>query len=207
MRQRYYDPQLGRWLSADPIGFAGGLNLYTYVGNNPVTRVDPSGLWPDSPSTAMTNALATGDIETALGIVQTNVQLYGPQAAGPIGAALLRYQQLIQQAQQQMASGRFVGNCTQSAQALFDAFKAAGQNPPFVQLSYRGAGYIHTASTRFNAAVSENGRHYAVQVGSRVYDAFTGLNGVAASAYPSLFMTPAGQMTQAQMTNIGTVLP
>ena len=44
MRQRYYDPGLGRWLNADPIGFRGGLNLYNYVGQNPVNGVDPSGL-------------------------------------------------------------------------------------------------------------------------------------------------------------------
>ncbi|MFN8609407.1 MAG: RHS repeat-associated core domain-containing protein, partial [Vulcanimicrobiota bacterium] len=31
-RQRYYAPELGRWLSADPIGFSGGLNLYGYCG-------------------------------------------------------------------------------------------------------------------------------------------------------------------------------
>ena len=43
MRQRYYDPQLGRWLSAVPIGFSGGLNLYTYVENNPTRYTDPSG--------------------------------------------------------------------------------------------------------------------------------------------------------------------
>lgn len=43
-RQRWYDPQLGRWLSADPIGFAGGLNLYNYVENNPINSSDPSGL-------------------------------------------------------------------------------------------------------------------------------------------------------------------
>ena len=44
MRQRYYDPGLARWLSQDPIGFSGGLNLYGYVNANPVNRVDPSGL-------------------------------------------------------------------------------------------------------------------------------------------------------------------
>ena len=44
MGQRFYDPQLGRWLSRDPIGFAGGLNQHAYVGNNSINRVDPSGL-------------------------------------------------------------------------------------------------------------------------------------------------------------------
>lgn len=46
MRQRYYDPELGRWLSADPIGFSGGLNLYGYCGQNPISFVDPLGLDP-----------------------------------------------------------------------------------------------------------------------------------------------------------------
>jgi len=40
----YYQPWLGRWLSADPAGTVDGLNLFAMVGNNPVTRVDEQGL-------------------------------------------------------------------------------------------------------------------------------------------------------------------
>lgn len=42
-RARWYDPQAGRFVSEDPIGFAGGINLYRYVGNNPLRLLDPEG--------------------------------------------------------------------------------------------------------------------------------------------------------------------
>ena len=40
---RYYSPGTGRWLTRDPMGYGGGVNLYGYVGNDPGNRVDPSG--------------------------------------------------------------------------------------------------------------------------------------------------------------------
>ncbi|CAN5456500.1 hypothetical protein BH11ARM2_BH11ARM2_37660 [soil metagenome] len=43
MGARYYVPQLGRFLTQDPIGQEGGLNLYAYCGNSPLIKVDPSG--------------------------------------------------------------------------------------------------------------------------------------------------------------------
>lgn len=41
--QRYYDPAMGRFITQDPIRWAGGLNLYGYKENDPVNAVDPSG--------------------------------------------------------------------------------------------------------------------------------------------------------------------
>ncbi|KQV19402.1 toxin [Pseudomonas sp. Root329] len=40
---RYYAPWLQRWVSADPVGDVDGLNLYGFVGNNPLRYVDPEG--------------------------------------------------------------------------------------------------------------------------------------------------------------------
>ena len=43
-RARYYDPGLKRFVSEDPIGLAGGGNVYAYVDNNPLNWTDPDGL-------------------------------------------------------------------------------------------------------------------------------------------------------------------
>jgi RHS repeat-associated protein len=66
---RDYDPGMGRWTAKDPIGFAGGqANVYVYVGNDPVNRVDPEGL--EDPTswrkllggTMVSGALLTGSL-------------------------------------------------------------------------------------------------------------------------------------------------
>ena len=44
VRNRYLHPTLARWLSRDPIQEVGGSNLYVYVHNNPLARLDPTGL-------------------------------------------------------------------------------------------------------------------------------------------------------------------
>ncbi len=46
-RMRWYDPIVGRWLSKDPIGLSGGLNLYAFCCNNPMNGIDSFGRCPD----------------------------------------------------------------------------------------------------------------------------------------------------------------
>jgi len=44
MRARWYDPTLGRFISEDPAGLAGGINPYTFAGDDPINNSDPTGL-------------------------------------------------------------------------------------------------------------------------------------------------------------------
>jgi RHS repeat-associated protein len=68
-RARWYDPSTGRFISEDPIGFQGGINLYAYVGNNPLNANDPSG----NQSVGITGML----VGAAVGAVASaGVQLY-----------------------------------------------------------------------------------------------------------------------------------
>jgi RHS repeat-associated protein len=46
-RARYYDPNLGRFISEDPGGFTGGVDFYKYVVNRPTSLTDPAGLDPN----------------------------------------------------------------------------------------------------------------------------------------------------------------
>ncbi len=63
-RARYYDPTLERFISEDPIGFASGdFNWYRYVGNSPITYIDPYGY------NALAGAIAGGEAGAIFGPV------------------------------------------------------------------------------------------------------------------------------------------
>jgi RHS repeat-associated protein len=47
-RNRDFSPVYGRWIQQDPAGYVDGLNLYQAHSSNPVSRVDPTGLWDEA---------------------------------------------------------------------------------------------------------------------------------------------------------------
>ncbi|MCX5688377.1 MAG: RHS repeat-associated core domain-containing protein, partial [Planctomycetota bacterium] len=66
VRHRVYDPRLGRWLQRDPLGYAAGSNLYSYVMNQPGRFVDPLGLrWAQAGGEPPGSGVATHPSEAA----------------------------------------------------------------------------------------------------------------------------------------------
>jgi RHS repeat-associated protein len=57
---RAYDSSLGRWLSRDPIGLAGGLNRLAYVDNDPINKLDPLGLSWGTFGSGLADGFASG---------------------------------------------------------------------------------------------------------------------------------------------------
>ncbi len=57
LRNRYYDPNTRTFTQTDPIGLAGGVNMYGYAGNNPISQTDPFGLWISVPNETLRNAI------------------------------------------------------------------------------------------------------------------------------------------------------
>lgn len=76
---RAYDAQTGKWLSRDPMREAAGINLYGYVGNDPVNAVDPLGLATLSLGVSASSAAGvTGAISAGVIVdTQGNIGLYG----------------------------------------------------------------------------------------------------------------------------------
>ncbi|MFH1884014.1 MAG: RHS repeat-associated core domain-containing protein, partial [Planctomycetota bacterium] len=73
---RYYDPSTGRYLTPDPIGLAGGINLFLYADGNPINEVDRLGLIveadpfnpiPNLPTSNLTKGEKTALFKTGLG--------------------------------------------------------------------------------------------------------------------------------------------
>jgi RHS repeat-associated protein len=99
-RARHYIPAWGRFMQVDPVRYAGGVNLYLYVSNDPLNLLDSLGLVTDNPKVAgqTTNVASVGAVvapgaEAASAIggeiaVSGEAAAAGGAAGGGIGAAL-----------------------------------------------------------------------------------------------------------------------
>lgn len=103
---RYYAPWMGRWLSPDPAGPVDGLNLYAFVGNNPVSAIDSGGLFirqlpRHNPNIEVVNPGGSGvrqPVRVAQGNVRDKIQFFeagGNRPAPPQGAGAAEAQTVI----------------------------------------------------------------------------------------------------------------
>jgi RHS repeat-associated protein len=97
-KARFYSPALGRFLQPDPIGYDDGPNMYAYVGNNPMNRVDPTGLAAEehhggfggirmTPTAAVTSAgsfLGSIGLGGGLALPDFGGGLWGGRPEGPL---------------------------------------------------------------------------------------------------------------------------
>src|ERR1700730_17029859 len=92
LRNRFYSPDIGRFLQADPIGFGGdATNLYRYCGNNPLSGADPTGLFYVNYSQLGiglgNTALAYFEMQGSIAFGFATSETYVGPAIGALGAA------------------------------------------------------------------------------------------------------------------------
>lgn len=154
-RARYYDPALGRFLETDPVLYADQMNLYAYVGNNPLNATDPSGKYQEQATDAERNealADASGAFIAGLETFEAangNATNAG-RALGPLGNSLMVAGEV---AERQVA----VENGANPAAATIDATIETGINVTGALAGTAAGAGLVSRITKHPAAIATGG--------------------------------------------------
>jgi RHS repeat-associated protein len=179
-RARWYEPGTGRFINEDPSGFNGGdVNLYRYVGNDPVNKVDPSGLaaiWTQQAARQSVSAAANGPglpLTTVVsGVNPLMMTAQAPPASPPTGSLRSR---LLAEIEKWPTRGDTGYSAIDAPKALFASLIGNVVAKPAV---YFGTYWRHdTMVENTNAIVARNaaindGR--SMSTGSALVQAFAG---------------------------------
>jgi RHS repeat-associated protein len=134
-RARYFDQNIGRFISEDPSNFAGDKNFYAYTGNNPVLYIDPSGLVrynhgpPRTVPVSGDTAIALQCLENCLKCITNNPALNllvtgGPEFSGHTTNSWHKWNQAVDISYRNNLQGNDVFRC-----AIHCGFYAGGDEP------------------------------------------------------------------------------